>query len=1588
MKVYFSSTKTNASTAPSILVIKFVFKTKQRRQKLPKMDNFNHVYFYNFFPPAGNQKTKTLKNFTLLLGLLFLFQITSFGQGHLQVTIQDGTSTTTCDDIFNAPDPFFSVRVNGNNWETYPGNQFCFTELPYMQYEAFYSCPSDVPTTVNLCLRVFENDGLFCNLDEQCMVEVCQDFNIPAPGTSVDYTFEIIDGLASDGTIDFTVELDDSFVGGQNDFVCDAVDLGVLSYVGTIGDGTLSNYNNYCSSNTNEPNPINEGGVFGNGGGVWFTFMTDDTPSALNFINTFSDPEGLGDEIALEVAIYESTDGTCNNLNLLYSAYDASSGLDQSVIAHCLSPNSRYYILVDAAFIPGTGGTIGVEGLFGIEVTSVGIVEPPDFRCDAEDLGMVPNGGSVGTPMDQTNFCGTDLGEPNPTAFQLQRTVWYMFQAPESGHVVVDITSDNPNFLGIDSIDAQLAVYRSGSNSCIGPMIELESSYTPADLDESIELQCLVPGDNYWAIIDGSGNNTMGIFSITVSDAGPVPPQSTTVLDEVVCGGGSLLVGDSLYTESGSVEQLILAANGCDSLVTGFVTILDPISTTIDTVICNGESVAIGNSIYFDTGNYSDVFTTSQSCDSIVYTNVTVLESVQAVAIQLQEASDITASDGSVTVNVTGGTGPYTYLWSNNSTNQTINNLSPGLYCVTVTAVNGCEDVTCISVLYPGAISVDVENGQVSCPGDSDGVLTLTVSDGMPAYNYEWGVDFGTAQGSGTINNPGESATINNLAPGTNYTITVTDGDGLIIVTFGEITEPQPIVNNLDTTLCFGETLMVGNTTYSTSGPILENLTSALGCDSLVTGTLIILDDITTNLDLTECFGTTITVGTADYTTTGPINEILTAQNGCDSTVTGFLTILPEIVTDQDFTLCFGESVNVGNSTYASSGDFVDVLPAANGCDSTINTSVIILNELIVSANLVTEASGLGAADGVAEAVAMGGSGNYSYSWSNASAGNVASNLTGGQTYCVTVTDDTNCSAEDCVVILFPVDIQSAFINDTLDCPGDTNGTLTFTAFNGQAPYNYTWQNADNSLNGSGDVLVEGGTTTVDNLPAGVYSIEISDQWGSGFFTIEIIEADPIVITLENQTDASCFGECNGSLEVSVVGGVLPHTFQWSSVPDNANLVNNLCADPYSLTVTDANGCSMTWSGQINEPDEFIISLEETNPVSCNGGDDGIATLTTNGTPIDIIWNTGGTSTELTNLSATTYSVTVTNSDNCTAEASININEPLSAISSVISITSDISCNGESDAIISIAASGGAGFTYVWSNGLTGDELENLGPGAYQVTITDQNGCEAFDEVILSEPSLMSADLTTIEVNCLDGENSGGILVDTVIGGSGSYLYSLNVSTFGTTPEFLGLEAGAYEVFIQDANGCVESFSTLVDSPGEIEVDLGDDFTLDLGESTILEAFTTSQNPIFDWSIDSCIGCPEVQIMPVEAGMYAVTVTDSLSGCSATDEIIVMIDKQRDVFIPNVFSPNYDGTNDVFKVFVGPSVAQINSFRVFSRWGGVMFERTDIMPNEDIGWDGTIKGKDAPEGVYVYIMEIEFVDGLTRLYRGDVSMVR
>ncbi|MCB0627819.1 MAG: gliding motility-associated C-terminal domain-containing protein, partial [Saprospiraceae bacterium] len=203
-----------------------------------------------------------------------------------------------------------------------------------------------------------------------------------------------------------------------------------------------------------------------------------------------------------------------------------------------------------------------------------------------------------------------------------------------------------------------------------------------------------------------------------------------------------------------------------------------------------------------------------------------------------------------------------------------------------------------------------------------------------------------------------------------------------------------------------------------------------------------------------------------------------------------------------------------------------------------------------------------------------------------------------------------------------------------------------------------------------------------------------------------------------------------------------------------------------------------------------------------------------------------------------------------------------------------------------------------------------------------------------------------------------------------------------------------YAVSLEDTSGCTALAEVFLSEPPEVLVEAQPDTAyLRLGESVELEALGHFSVESYLWTpalwLD-CFDCAEVWATPLESTIYEVSVATA-DGCTDSDRVVVIVEKPEDVYIPNAFSPNDDGYNDRFTVFAGPSVVRVNYLRIYHRWGGSVFEADDLAPNDlSAGWDGRDRGSGQRlnSGVFVYLCEVEYLDGRKQLFEGDVLLVR
>lgn len=587
------------------------------------------------------------------------------------------------------------------------------------------------------------------------------------------------------------------------------------------------------------------------------------------------------------------------------------------------------------------------------------------------------------------------------------------------------------------------------------------------------------------------------------------------------------------------------------------------------------------------------------------------------------------------------------------------------------------------------------------------------------------------------------------------------------------------------------------------------------------------------------------------------------------------------------------------------------------------------------------------------------------------------------------------------------INLDSGLVIDNMgstdaSCTVD-DGTATATTSGGTQPLTYSWENNADAGN-----LVST-TNPATGLAAGMYSVTVSDATGCVAVDSVAVASPPAPIILITQaTNTTCGAEV-GEILLLIEDSLQPFTYNWENAMDPGvsistdNPITGLATGLYNVTITGVNGCTTTDMISIIEEDGPEILDIPVSDSSCGEANGGAVVSVSGGTmPYTYNWensDTPGTSVSTTevagNLAEGLYNVSVTDANGCTSFGIATIGGT-QALTFELSSTNP-TCFGANDGTAGVLATGGTFYyTYQWSNGSTNEVALNLSGGIHTVTVTDTDGCSGTTQVELSEPGEIFFSTTSTNSTC-SGLDNGTITVLDVSGGDGApYLYSTDGVNYSPDSIFTDLAEGIYDVYVQDVNGCVTLENSTVESTTVLTLDYGEDVEIDFGES--VDLFPTANFSLdtalytWTWAQDTTLIFntfpynPTAQ--PNSTTTYTVTVTDA-NGCSVSDAITIEVNVERDVFIPNIFSPNFDGSNDVFMIFGGIGVARINSFRVFNRWGAKVHEAINFAPNSsEFGWDGRLRGNPVAQGVYVYHIEVDFVDGTSDSYRGDVTVVR
>jgi gliding motility-associated-like protein len=1021
----------------------------------------------------------------------------------------------------------------------------------------------------------------------------------------------------------------------------------------------------------------------------------------------------------------------------------------------------------------------------------------------------------------------------------------------------------------------------------------------------SEDLDSIPAGTYVLEVYDDNGCYVQQTYAVQQSSS---PLTLTSVQTPSGCYGGSngqlnlsVTGGTVPYTyawNTGSTSQdlqnlaagiytvTVTDANGCTSILQDTVT--QPsfygITAQVTPVACFGQNTGaidatvIGGTAPFTyswsnnqttqdlsgilSGSYIVSVTDQQGCLASQTFSVSQPSSILSTSTVLTNVSCTGSGTGGIDLTVTGGNAPYNYSWSNQATTQDLNNVAQGTYTVIVTDAGGCQVTTSTVVTQPQAMSLIVSTSNPLCPSTATGSIDLTVNGGTQPYGYAW-------------SGPNTSATTQDIGFITAgiYFVTVTDANGCIATQSVSLQDPIGVSASYVSTpvQCYdgsngsvNVTVSGGATPYTyqwSTGALTQDIWNVpAGNDTLV---------------VTDALGCTYTLITLTTQPTLPLTITSAIQNvGCFNNQTGTIDLTVTGGTS-GYTYQWSNSITTEDLVNYNPGIYSVLVYDANGCFTTDTFQINQLGSQMYLTITGTNITCFGNNDGTINLTVNGGISPYLISWNNGETTEDLDSLLAGL-YTVSVQDDNGCTLSSSITISAPTQPLAVSVNQTnLQCYNQNTGALNLTVTGGAGPYFYSWSN---------------GATTQDlvNLAAGGYTVTITDFNGcvitASYFVTQPSSEAVISSTVNN---ILCNGNNTGWINASAVGGALPYSYFWQGpagfVSPNEDLFG-IVAGSYVLMITDNIGCVTQDTIVVSQPALITPTVVQTN-VSCFGLNNGSLDITVTGGvgTYDYSWNIGSSNQDLINLPPGTYSLTITDDNNCSVNASYTITQPLQPLNSTISQV-NVSCFGDSTGFVNLNVTGGTiAYSYSWSNGATTQDIFNLPIGTYSVLITDANGCTTNNQTTITQPQQgLSISSTQTNVSCYGGSN-GSINIQSQ-GGSPSYDYLWSNGL--TTSTISGLTIGTYTVLVTDSLNCSQTMNVTITQPQE---------ALALTSSIVNLACLNDPTGSIDINVTGGTasynylwtnGSTMEDISNLGSGDYTVTVTDNL-GCILNATITV-----------------------------------------------------------------------------------------------------
>ena len=1058
----------------------------------------------------------------------------------------------------------------------------------------------------------------------------------------------------------------------------------------------------------------------------------------------------------------------------------------------------------------------------------------------------------------------------------------------------------------------------------------------------------LPPYDTDWTGPDGFTSTSedviavgAGAYTLTVTDANGCEQVLGVVLDEPDVIDATAVV--TPLSCAGAADGAI------DLTPSGGVAPYDFVWTALPFFTAFTEDIS-----GLEDGSYNVLITDQTGCFTLLSFDLTEPDPLQ-LDLALTPITCPGTDDGEIDLTIAGGTPEYTISWdldgSGTAASEDLTGLAPGTYTVTVTDANDCVGTASVTLDDALAIDLSAVATPVSCFGDTDGAIDLTVSSGAPPIDLEW---------TGPSGFTSTSEDLVGLEPGA-YAVTATDAGGCVETLDVSIDEPLEITIDATATplACADDTngtidvdISGGTAPYDTDWTGPGGFTSA---EEDLSG----LEAGTYTLTVTDANDCQLTVD-VEITAPDPIDvaaditDILCSGDdtgAIDLTITGGTPGY-----DTSWVLQSGGSSTTEDLTDLAAGDYEVTVTDGAGCQVVINYTVA-ENPPFDLTETITPLSCAGAADGAIALTLVGGSLPFAFDWGGPGGFTAATQdifgLEAGP-YDVDITDALGCTESFSFMVTEPdAIVLSADITDT-SCGNTNDGEIDMNITAGVSPLDIDWTGPGGFTSSSEDLT---------GLEAGTYDVTVTDADGcQQTSSFDVLPGAVLDITIAT-ADVSCFGAMDGFLDLSISGGTPPIDVVWtlpSGGTVNSEDLNGLGPGTYDVTVSDVDGCAVDLSFDITEPFELLVSGDPT-PITCNSADDGAVDLTVAGgeAPYDIAW-TGpegfaATSEDISGLAPGTYEVTVTDNLGCQQVLSFDLSEPGSI--NLIAFALPVSCAGEADGSIDLTVFGGTpDFTFDWTgpDGFTAntEDLAGLAAGTYTAEVTDANGCIQSQDYDITEPTPIDTAVDVTEITCF-GLGSGAIDL-TVTGGQGPYTVTWTFPDTSTqvSEDLTGLDAGDYEALIEDASGCTVTIeATVNETPAfDVTANVTDATCAGLDDGAIELIITGGVGPYdVDWGFTT-----GPTITGLAAGPYNATITDAL-GCPQ-DLSGIMVDEAApivvDVTHTNETCPGAaDGTIDILSITGGTDPITLS-------WTG---------PGGFTSADNTLSGLEA--GTYDLLME-------------------